>query len=864
MLNRIFVFLPLFVCIGASSYAREFRSTVQCVELQSGWRFQEASQGVWHPAVVPGNVHADLLRNGVIPDPFFGENERTLQWIGEKDWVYQTTFAVSGELLGRDNVTLLFKGLDTYARVTLNDSVVLAADNMFREWRVECKKLLRPHGNVISIRFRNVFDEVMPKYKNAPFQLQAYPNNDQADVKIAMYARKAQFHFGWDWGPRLVTCGIWRPVLLEAWDDFRIQSVHFQQPRVDAEEAEIRAVVEILSASDKAVSLSLSANDTVLARSTVQLKKGLNEIVQTGRIGHPRLWWTNRLGGQYLYNMRALVSSSGGRSDEYSAHIGVRSLEVVREKDSLGTSLFVRLNGVPVFMKGANYIPQDNLQNRVTPQRYEHIVKSAADANMNMLRVWGGGIYEEDLFYDLCDRYGILLWHDLMFACAMYPVDQAFLESVRAELKDNIRRLRNHASIALYCGNNENEISWYAWGWKQKYPPDIQAIAERNLRMLFQEVIPAAVREADPTRYYHQTSPIAGYGDRSANDGDIHYWGVWHGNEPFETYENVTARFISEYGFQSYPEMATLRAFTLPEDRQLHSPAMLSHQRCMADERRDREYGNRLIRNAMDRYYKTPAGFPMYVYAGQVLQAEGVRVAMEAHRRGMPACMGTLYWQINDCWPAASWSSIDYFGRWKALHYAARRAYAPLLVSPALKDSILSITIVSDRRDTVRGDLNVQVMDFAGRSVYTAALRVVALPASAYLHARMPVRLLIGDRDPAGLVLIARLETEGETAAEAIRYFVAPKALRLQKPEIGIKTGRSGDGWNVTLSSNVLAKSVYVFTDDGAGHFDDNYFDLLPGQTKTLQYAGGPADGDPAGRMRVVSLIDSYAGTSGQ
>ena len=602
-------FLALVSSLRLTTAAEQSTAFVHRLAITSQWTFREATSASSLPATVPGFVHTDLLKNGLIPDPFFGINEGKLQWIGEKDWIYQTTFDVPTQILGEENVELVFQGLDTYASVTLNESPVLAANNMFREWRVACKPILREKGNTLTIRFRNVFDENLPRYQSAPFRLQAYDNNDQADVKIAMYSRKAQFHYGWDWGPRLITCGIWRPIYLEAWSSVKIKSVHVQPRDVTSAHADIISVIEVFSNAERKANLSVSMDDISLNSEERMLQRGLNTIVLKGGIDKPNLWWTNGLGTQYLYSYRVKVTNGKDASDEYATTIGVRSLEIVREKDSLGTSMYVRLNGVPVFMKGADYIPQDNFQNRVTPERYELMIRSAAEANMNMLRVWGGGIYEEDIFYDLCDKYGILLWHDLMFACAMYPADDAFLQNVKQEIIDNVTRIRNHACLALYCGNNENDISWHTWGWKELYPPETQRIQEQNHHRLFYEVIPSALKEADSTRYYHHTSPLAGFNKVSNNDADIHYWGVWHGKEPFEKFADNVARFVSEYGFQSYPELSTLKKFAEPADRELHSAVMLSHQRCMADARKDREYGNRLIQTYMDQWYRTPKDF---------------------------------------------------------------------------------------------------------------------------------------------------------------------------------------------------------------------------------------------------------------
>jgi beta-mannosidase len=412
-------------------------SAVRSLFLDQDWQFHEAAApGAAHPAEVPGCVHTDLLRNQLIPDPFYGTNEQKLQWIGEKDWVYETTFPVPAKFLSEENVELVFAGLDTYATVTLNGTCLLTANNMFRSWRVNAKHLLKPTGNILQIRFRNVFDENLPKYQTAPFRLQAFGNNDQAEVKVALYSRKAQFHYGWDWGPRFITAGIWRPVKIEAWSQARLRHVFVRCENVSPTGADIVSLMEVESDREQTAMLSVRLGSTSLATGQHALVKGLNRITLQGHVDQPQLWWTNGLGAQPLYEHRTQLTLRGKTLDEHLTRVGIRSLEVVREPDADGRSFYVRLNGVPVFMKGASYVPQDNFQSRVTRERYVHIIRSAAEANMNMLRVWGGGLWENDVFYDLCDQYGILVWQDLQFACAMYPADEAFLENVRQEILD--------------------------------------------------------------------------------------------------------------------------------------------------------------------------------------------------------------------------------------------------------------------------------------------------------------------------------------------------------------------------------------------------------------------------------------------
>ncbi len=832
-------------------------SSVKVINLNSNWKFSQSGNDNWYSATVPGCVHTDLLNNKLIPDPFYGTNENSLQWIGKTDWDYQSSFDVPPDLYSKNNIELDFNGLDTYADVYLNDSLILSADNMFRTWIVSCKNLLKEKNNILRIHFRNVFEVNMPKMEKAPFKLLDFPNNDQSDTMLAMYSRKAQFHYGWDWGPRFVTCGIWRNIILKGWDGFKIDNVQVNQKNVSAKNAGIISSINITSDKDQKISVNVAVDGKQYAMENFQLKKGENKIPVNFAIESPNLWWTNGLGNHHLYNFNFTVASENGSRDSKNVKIGIRSLKIVREKDSMGRSFYVKLNGVPVFMKGANYIPQDNFQNRVTPERYEHMIKSAAEAHMNILRVWGGGIYENNEFYNLCDENGILVWQEFMFACAMYPADSAFLNNVKQEVVDNVTRLRNHPSLALYCGNNENVVGWYQWGWKQSFHPDVQSDYEKNMQQLYQEIIPEAIKEVDTTRYYHYTSPSAGFNNFSNADGDIHYWGVWHGKEPFEDFNKNIARFVSEYGFQSYPEISTIKKYAAPEDMQLHSGVMLSHQRCMADNRKDKEYSNRLIQLYMDRQFREPKNFAMYVYVSQVLQAEGDKIAIEAHRRNMPFCMGSMYWQIDDCWPVASWSSIDYYGNWKALHYYVKREYKTFLISTQMKDDSLNFFVVSDSLTNVNADLVVKLVDFNGKISFQKSFPVEIKANSSFDYVRLD-KNEFENLDESKMVLTAELNSEGKVLAKNSFFFKEPKDLDLEKPNIKITTFRNSDGYGLKLTTNKYAKDVYLSFNNEKGFFTDNYFDLFPGEDKVIELKTANEIKDIDQKIKIISLVDSY------
>jgi len=641
------------------------------IDLHSGWRFREVGKEAWHPATVPGCVHTDLLDNKMIDDPFYRDNEQKLQWIGKTDWEYQTTFNAAPALLKHRYLELVFEGLDTYAEVFLNDTPLLNTDNMFRTWRADAKRALHEGVNTLRIRFRSPIKEVLPLMAKLSYQLPS--PNDQGE-KTYPYTRKAAYHFGWDWGPRFVTSGIWKPLYLEAWDDARINDLHILQKQISAAAANLTAEVEVISDSttDATVIVDNLTSQRVAAQSKVKLAPGANHIPLDFVIQHPSLWWPNGLGAHTLYNFRARVVVNGKVSDQASVRTGLRSLELRQQTDKEGKSFEFIINGVPVFAKGGNWIPADSFPTRVSREKYRYLLESVRDTNMNMLRVWGGGIYESNEFYDLCDEMGILIWQDFMFAGSMYPGDRAFLDNVRAEAIDNVKRLRNHPSIVIWVGNNEIDTAWRNWGWRKNLPASLWD----DYKKIFHGVLPEVCAALDPSRPYWPSSPFGGLetDPDSLKSGDMHFWQVWHAAEPFSVYEKQSPRFMSEFGFQSFPQLESVASYTQPSDRDIQSPVMMAHQK--------HPRGNQLIREYMLREYPQPKDFESFLYVSQVLQAEGIKIGAEHFRRIMPLNMGSLYWQIDDCWPVASWSSIDYYGRWKALQYYARRFYQDLLISP--------------------------------------------------------------------------------------------------------------------------------------------------------------------------------------
>lgn len=843
-----------------------FTSTAQnkmVQELHQNWKFRQARLNNWYPAKVPGTVHTDLMSNKIIEDPYYRLNERGVQWVDKEDWIYETTFAVSKEVFAKNNIRLLFKGLDTYADIYLNDQKLLSADNMFREWTIDIKDNIRQDSNVLKIYFHSPIKMDMPKFDSLPFFYHA--SNDQSEnggvfnKKVSIFARKAGYHYGWDWGPRIVTSGIWRDVFLEGWNDVRIENIFYDQQNVTAKSATINTIVEVYAdrnLADAIIEVKDDNTGSVFASKKIQLQKGFNKIAVPFVMKNPKLWWSLGLGEAHLYNFKTSIIVDNAVAETQNDRIGIRSVKVINKPDDYGKSFYIELNGRPVFAKGANYIPNDMFIPRVSNEKYETVVLDAVKANMNMLRIWGGGIYENEIFYNLCDKYGIMVWQDFMYACSMYPAEGAMLENMRQEAIQNVRRLRNHPSIALWCGNNENQDAWLTWGWKR----DIENINPKYADLIwnqyveqFHKMLPSVVKEHHPGMYYTPTSPFAELG-KPSNDsvGDMHYWRVWHGKEPIEQYNIQRSRFFSEYGFQSFPEFESVKLYA-PESRDwnIYSEVMMSHQRGGA-------HANGLIESYLLSEYKKPKNFEMFLYMNQVLQGDAIKTAMEAHRRDMPYCMGTLYWQHNDVWPVASWSARDYYGRWKAQQYFAREAYKDILVSPIQKDGKLHVYVVSDRTKDADGVLDVNILTLNGEALHKYSKNVkVNANASNDLYVADINQIL--KSNAAGDVVVHATFTEKGKASYKNNYFLT-KQKDINYPVVNITktvTPKQG-GYEVKLKSDKYARAVFMSLKGIENFFENNYFDILPGETVTVKVNTNISLSDFNDQLKIVSLIDGF------
>jgi beta-mannosidase len=823
---------------------------MKLIPLDKPWFFRQAGTSVWLNATVPGTVHTDLMANNMLEDPYFRTNEKKSQWVDKVDWEYKVSFWMEESDRNSDKISLVFDGLDTYAEIYLNGHFLFSADNFFTGWETDIKDFLREGENNLRLYFHAPTRKGMEMLEKQGFGLPASndqsENGEMGDHKVSVFLRKPGYHFGWDWGPRLVSSGIFRPVKIYVWNHARQKDLYIKQLQLNDTLAELESIseVEVIKAGN--YTLELWCQDKKLTNTNQYLEIGRHTLSRTFTIENPQRWWTHDLGTPHLYEIEVKLIYQDQLLDVRKRNIGLRTIKVIQEADQEGASFYFELNGRPIFAKGANYIPSDVFIPRVTDQQYQWLLHSVVDANMNMLRVWGGGFYEHDLFYDLCDAKGILVWQDFMFACSMYPGDADFLRRVKHEAIYNIKRLRNHPSIALWCGNNEIDVAWAqfkefkGWGWKQKYGAEKRKYIWKAYEDIFHQLLPEMVQTYHEDSFYWPSSPYYKKGDHASKNtpaGDIHYWGVWHEQHPFDDFYRYIGRFMSEYGFQSFPEMRTVSSYTLPEDWDITSEVMAAHQRS--------GIGNMRIKKYMEDHYEIPEKFEHFLYIGQLLQAEGIRIAIEAHRQAMPYNMGSLYWQLNDCWPVASWSGMDYYQRWKALHYFVKDAFSPLLVSVRQHQKHLEIRAVSDRISTDSLSLNIRLIDFGGKLLYTDSLPFVTPSNTSRELLSLPLNELI----PKGvkpnkvcLELLARDEA-GKIHARDLHYFVPIKELDLPKNHgVNIQMEQQGLVYVIKLNASGLAKNAYLDFPEIEGYFSKNFVDILPGSELTLYFSPKSTD----------------------
>ncbi|GAB6878321.1 glycoside hydrolase family 2 protein [Halorubrum gandharaense] len=853
------------------------------VDLGGEWEFRRApdappipehvSDAVdeWMHATVPGDVYTDLERAGLIDDPFDEDNELDVQWVGRTDWEYRRTVTISASLLDHAAVKLECLGLDTVATVTVNGSTVIDARNMHRKHTADVGDVLHEGENELRVRFDSPVAYAAARKAASPYEvpLIRYP----VDQPGRNFVRKAQCHFGWDWGPCLPGVGIWRTIRLVGHTAPRVEYVTTDQqhdPRdgdvtldistgldVPAEsdgEWEVSAVLRAREGGDK-----LPERDPVAETSReVAVDPGETTAELAIEVADPDLWWPNGYGDQPLYDLTVRIGGTpdGDDFDERTERIGFREFELVREPDAHGESFRFEVNGEPVFAKGANWIPVDNRRGAIEPDAYDDLLESAVAANMNTLRVWGGGIYELDAFYERCDELGILVWQDFMFACALYPADDAFVEEVAAEARYQTRRLSTAPSVALWCGNNENEMSLVSWFSEAEHIDELYADYER-----LNDTLADVVASEDPGTPFWPASPSSGAGEYDPYDetrGDLHYWDVWHDGEPFEDYLTVEPRFVSEFGYQSFASVDLLSE-VVPENHQNPTAPLMEHHQRHPD-------GNATQLARMADGFRIPDSFESFVYLSQVQHGLAMKTAIEHWRRLKPQCMGTLYWQLNDLWPCASWSSLEYGGDWKAVHHFARRFYAPVLVSVAVAGDTgpdddpadgqlgefdvpneLDVWLTSDLTDAESGKLSVEIVTLDGETLHDSS-ESVTLGA----HESRVVRTLEADAELDGVDptnAMVRVTFDGErTHVENTDFFVPYKRLQLPHSDVqwSVEQGEnetdSDDGNPLSPVIEVAAPpdaaALFISLDAGdlPGRFADDYIHLLPGERRRIAF----------------------------
>jgi beta-mannosidase len=806
------------------SYLQE-RESLECpregismvkLELDGEWKMHRAGELSWLASTVPGSVFNDLLNNGRIEDPFYRDNEDLAKEIAAYDYEYEREFLVDNELLDNDQVVLVCEGLDTFATIKVNDCLVAQTRNMFRLYELDIKSLLRRGRNVIQIIMQSPLAYIAAKDQEYPLyhatgSMAGYP-----------YIRKAHYMFGWDWGPQIPDAGIWRSIFLCGYNHARIDDVYItQEHQADRVTLDVRVRVRQWAAGTFQIGLNVISPTGV--RTSGMVKTTETESHLRLEIDDPQKWWPNGYGEHPLYEVEVLLEKDNVILEEKHYQIGLRTIRIKREKDQWGESFEFEVNGISIFAMGANYIPEDNLLARCTPQKTEQLIKDCVAANFNCIRVWGGGVYPADYFFDCCDRYGLIVWHDLMFACAMYIVDDEFAVSIQQEAADNIRRIRHHACLGMWCGNNELE---QFWNGKFKDKP---ARLKFYYAKQFEDLLPQVARECDPNTFYWPSSPSSGGWFEEPDNpdkGDVHYWDVWHGLKPFEDYRNYYFRFASEYGFQSFPCLKTVESFTLPEDRNIFSYIMEKHQKNPA--------ANGKILSYISDNFKYPKDFEALLYASQILQGEAIKYGVEHWRRNRGRCMGSIYWQLNDCWPVASWSSIDYFGRWKALHYFAKRFYAPVLVSACENGVQVDLYINNDTMAALQGEITWQLMNQT-RVIEEGQMAIKVEPLKAVLCQQLDFGKVLTDKQTLmKSYLVYTLSVNGSLVSSGTVLFVKSKHFAFTDPKLQWQVCEVKDDYVLSIRSESLAKYVELDLVDLDCQFSDNYFDIPAGMVKNV------------------------------
>lgn len=785
--------------------------------LNSGWKFQQYGQTEWMDARVPGSVYTDLLLNKKIAHPYKGTNEKDLQWIEKENWIYQCVFALSSKELKKDGILLQFEGLDTYAEVSVNGKTILLTNNMFRAWQAEVKELLTVGNNTLSVKFESTVKKANELKEKNKITL---PGEER------VYVRKAQSQFGWDFGPRFAGCGIWKNVKLISYNDARIQDLQTRQKYLTDSIAKITVQMEVECKTKGEYEFVLRRFQTPKdLHFKKQLNEGVNKIEIEHEIKNPQLWYCNGSGKQAMYDF-TLTLKNKRILDIKEFSTGLRKIELIQKKDSIGESFLFKLNGKEIFIKGANYIPVDVLEPGLHFEKIKTLIQECRRSGMNMIRVWGGGVYESEEFYKECDKNGILVWQDLPFACAIYPGDTSFIENVKTEVRENVNRIASHPCIALWCGNNENDEGWKNWGWQKQYKYSAEDSLKiwNDYRSLFHQTLADVIRSTDKDANYHASSPLYGWGRKeSLKQGDEHYWGVWWAKEPFEMYKVKTGRFVSEYGMQALPNLSALKYFCTDSVCSLSSSSLKSHQK--------HPVGFETIDHYMKQYYVNTDSLEKYIYLSQLLQRDALKTAIESHRIAKPSCMGTLFWQLNDCWPGISWSVLDHFNKPKAAFYHLRELYANILPVIEEKDSLIYFHLVSDSLKGFGGEYKIKLLDFDGTVLMERKNKAYIQANSSTVQFALEKRWL-KDFDLTKTYLLYEFIHQGKTIKRI--HFLKP-IKEIQLPDLKIKYRIDHRNSSIHIKAGCFVKDLQISLNNGSVKLSDNYFDMQKGESKIIR-----------------------------
>ena len=821
-------------------------------KLNGTWKMREVDTVQWQPAEIPGSVMSSLLANGLTSDPYWRDNEYEARELFRKDYEFQREFYVGDELYSKERIELVCHGLDTIAEIHLNEKLLASTNNMHRIWRLECKSLLNHGNNIIRIVFRSPIEHIENYVAEEGKEIEFV---NTGTMSGSQYIRKAHSMFGWDWGAQIPDAGIWRDIELVGFSDARISDVeiiqHHEENKV---RLELVTELEIINDDKYVLEYELVAPNGNKISGDAKVSSTVTNY--SLEVPSPELWWPNGLGKQPLYELTVNLVKNGCIDDAKTYTIGLRTLTISQDKDEWGSEFAFMVNGVKIFAKGANYIPEDTVYSHITRDKIKHLIDSSVRANYNCLRVWGGGYYPSDYFFDLCDRAGIIVWQDLMYACNIYDFTKDFEENIIEETKDNVRRIRHHASLGLWCGNNEIESAWVNWGGFKDHPKKLKADYIKQ----FEYVLPKVVEKEDRQTFYWVSSPSSGGSfdnPEDQNRGDVHYWAVWHGLKPFEDYRNYYFRFCSEFGFQSFPSIKTVNSFTEKGDRNIFSKVMESHQKNGA--------ANGKILYYLSENFLYPNDFSDLLYVSQILQGIAIKFGVEHWRRHRDRCMGSLYWQLNDNWPVASWSSIDYYGRWKALHYMAKNFYASIAGSlkreeGSLVEAHIQNETISDNKCTV--EVALKRMDFTvvDKSIYS-----VTVPAlSAVKVMEKDYSSLIKGCEGELFVEAIITDEAGHKSYEVV-FFEPYKHLELEHPNISFEVKEEEDAYTISLKSDKLACFVELDFGDSDAIFSDNYFYLTSPEGREIKLLKEDIRGEEiknkeelANKLLVRSLRDTY------